>query len=217
LNKRKTLIIKAVDCPYCLSLANSYKESFNELGGTIVKELSILEADRDFSKVIEEARNYTYDSVLLPNYAMQVAGIIAAMLKDGVKTTFLGGDGWLWTEKAFDVVGNKSFVGYSVNTWLPEFPTKKSKDFIVKYNKTYADKINDTVPHFYDTAIYLFEALKRSSSYTREELKRELLKTKVIDGVTGKMVFNGNNYPERPLLIMKTTNYRQKMLKVIYP
>lgn len=217
LRRKKTLIIRAVDCPYCISLSDAYKKSFKQNGGEIVAELSILSSDRQFAEVVKEAINYEYDSVLLPNYAMQVAGIIAEMSGQGVDVPFLGGDAWIWTDKTFNIIGVNNFVGYSVTTWVPEFPTEISRDFVKRYESKYEKQTGDTAAHSYDAMTILLSALTQVSTYSREDVKKALYNTKVINGVTGKLVFNGKNYPKRPIIIMKTTNNKQKLLRVINP
>lgn len=215
LGKRKTLIIEAVDCPYCISLAGAYRKFFEQNGGTIVAELNILQKDTDFKDVVTETSKYSYDSVLLPNYAMQIAGIIAEMLKFDVNTTFLGGDAWLWTKDAFDVVGDKPFIGYSVTTWLPEYPTKQSKEFVRNYTQQYNDQISDAAAHSYDVATILFNAIKKVQIYDRMHIRDALYKTGTHEGVTGTLKYEGRNHPKRPIMIMKTTNYKQEMLKIL--
>lgn len=217
LNKRNTLIVKSVDCPYCISLADAYKRTFTHNGGNVVAEIDILTSDYDFSKVVATAKKYKYDSVLLPNYAKQVAGIIAEMLSVGIQTTFLGGDAWVWTEKTFDVIGDKPFIGYSVTTWVPEYPTKQSKEFVKRYKDKYDDKIGDTAPHSYDAATLLFDAIKNSPIHDRVHVKDALHRLKTLNGITGRLVFNGNNYPRRPILVMATSNHKQQILKIIDP
>ncbi len=217
LKKKKTLIIKAVDCPYCVSLANAYRDSFESLGGKIVDELNILEKDRDFSRISEKIAKYKFDSIFLPNYAMQVAGLISSILKAGVQTVFLGGDAWIWTKKSFDIIGDTSFVGYSVTTWLPDYPTEVSKDFVKRYYKKYGKDITDTAPHSYDAAMLLFNALKRTRIFDGVHIKDALYGTEIIDGVTGKLIFNHKNHPKRPIMVMKSSNYKQEILRIISP
>lgn len=217
LGRKRTLIIKAADCSYCLSLSEAYKRSFEKLGGQIAAEIDVLNVDRNFFSVAEAAKKHQYDSVLLANYAMQIAGIIAEMAKLDTNTIFLGGDSWIWTDKSSNVIGNKPFVAYSVAGWAPGYPTKIAADFIVRYKRLYGNQIVDTAAHSYDAAMLLFNAISRSPRYDRKSIKDALYKTSAFDGASGKTVFHGLNWPEHSLVVLKTTNETQRPLKFIEP
>ena len=75
----------------------------------------------------------------------------------------------------------------------------------------------DSAAHSYDSAMFLFEALLRTPVYGREEIKKALYKTSIIDGVSGRLAFNGRNWPERSLIILKHSNRKQEIIKVINP
>src|SRR3989339_685968 len=102
LKKKDVLVIKAVDCTYCLSLADAFKVSFEKQGGHVVADLNVLKTDQDFKDLVRESKKYKFDVVLLANYAMQVAGIIGELVKEGTDIPFLGGDSWLFTKESFE-------------------------------------------------------------------------------------------------------------------
>lgn len=214
LKLRKTLIISAADCSYCISLANGYSKSFKKNGGDIVDEIRILTNDKSFTTIVEQMSGKTFDSVLIADYAMQSAGIIAELVKNGIEAVFLGGDSWIWKENAFDVVGNKSFIGYSVIPWMPEFPLKASKEFIKKYEILYHESPIDTSVHSYDAAMFLFNAMLKVDKFTSENLKTALHQIKVYNGITGRQEFGNQNWPRRSLIIMKSTNKKQELYKL---
>ncbi len=217
LKKKKTLVISAVDCAFCTSLADSYERSFKRLGGSITGELKILTSERNFESVIKEAGSLDYDSVLLANYAIQIAGIIAEFLKSGKDVVFLGGDSWVWTERFHEIVGDRDFEGYSIAGWVPEFPTKKSKDFVANYRRRYKENLVDTAAHSYDAATILFNAIKNAVACDRQHIKTALYRIGTYHGVSGQHIFNGRNWPKHSFVLLKNTNKEQKIVRLIEP
>ncbi len=170
LKKRQTLIIVASDCSYCLTLSDAYSKHFKQQGGKISGEIHILATDTDFSELVNQIKHYTFDTIFLPNYAAQSAAIIAKLSTSGIETVFLGGDAWNWTEMSFAIVGHKSFTGYMVTPWTQDFPDSMSKNFVRQYNKRYG-AITSIVPaHCYDSAMMLFQVMKKTHRYGPDQL-----------------------------------------------
>ncbi|HLD45092.1 MAG TPA: ABC transporter substrate-binding protein [bacterium] len=214
LKKKDVLVIKAVDCTYCLSLADAFKVSFEKQGGHVVADLNVLKTDQDFKDLVRESKKYKFDVVLLANYAMQVAGIIGELVKEGTDIPFLGGDSWLFTKESFEAAGDIPFVGYSSTVWVPDYPTPNSKKFVLEYSKKFKEPLLDTAAYSYDAAMLIFNALQKTATPTRENLRQALLATGSYEGVSGTMNYGGKTVPKRGALIMKTTNHKQQIYKV---
>src|SRR3989339_405279 len=169
LKKKDVLVIKAVDCTYCLSLADAFKVSFEKQG---------------------------------------------ELVKEGTDIPFLGGDSWLFTKESFEAAGDIPFVGYSSTVWVPDYPTPNSKKFVLEYSKKFKEPLLDTAAYSYDAAMLIFNALQKTATPTRENLRQALLATGSYEGVSGTMNYGGKTVPKRGALIMKTTNHKQQIYKV---
>jgi branched-chain amino acid transport system substrate-binding protein len=217
LNKRQTLIIVASDCSYCLTLSEAYASGFKRQGGEISGEIHILTTDTEFTELVNKIRHYSFDSIFLPNYAAQSASIIGALLKSGIKTVFMGGDAWNWTEMSFAIVGNKSFRGYMVTSWAQDFPDLASKNFVRRYVNRYGEITSIVPAHSYDSAMIMFNAIKTADNYTRNDIKDALSHIKNYKGVTGSFTYNENQRPEKSVAIVELSNNQQKIIKTIKP
>lgn len=217
LKLRKTLIISAADCSYCLSLAKAYRNKFMELGGAIVAEHHVLTSETNYSKLIEQVKTEQYDSVLLPNYAMQSALIIAEFLKNGLDVTFLGGDGWNWTEESFRVISDKRFKGFASTSWVIDQPGNKSTAFLKEHQADYGETAFTTTSHCYDAAMILFLALMDAPKLDRDSVMQSLHHKRKYEGVTGTFIYDNKNYPRKTLVILQMINGVQKIAKVIPP
>jgi branched-chain amino acid transport system substrate-binding protein len=217
LNKRQTLIIVASDCSYCQTLSEAYSSGFKQQGGEISGEILILTSDIEFTELVNKIRHYSFDSIFLPNYAAQSASIIATLLQSGVKTVFMGGDAWNWTEMSSAIVGNKSFKGYMVTSWSQNFQDPVSENFVCQYNNLYGEITSIVPAHSYDSAMIMFNAIKAADNYTRNDIKYALSHIKNYQGVTGSFTYNENQRPEKSVAIVELSNNEQKIIKTIVP
>ncbi len=218
LKKRKAMIVVASDCAYCLSLARAYRQSFESLGGQIVGEYNVLTTDVDFTALTTRFKSVEYDSVFLPNYTMQSALIMAAILKSGTATTFLGGDGWTLSKRIYDIIGDDHLDAYFTTSWIPDVQNSKSKKFLQRFGSEFGEEALGTVAHCYDVAALLYQALYRLKSYDRENIMHAFDSLGEYEGITGKFIYRkGKNHPDRTLLVVQVTNGKQKVIRTLNP
>lgn len=217
LKKRKAILITAADCAYCLSLAKAFKNTFSQLGGRIVGGFDILTTDSDFSEVVKSVKALPHDLIVIPNYAMQSAGIIAAMLNAGVNSVFLGGDGWNWNKKSYDIVGGQKFEAYMAASWWPDLSRKASRDFYERYKKLFKQDVVTVSAHGYDAASILLKALRSVPDYNRVSVMNALREIQRHEGVTGKFNYRGRSVPDKSLALVKISPDGLDLVKIMDP
>ncbi len=218
LNKKKFLILTAVNCAYCVDLTNSFTEEVKKYNGEIVKDISLLQEETDFSKVVLESKKLTFDAIFVPNQELTAARLIAALTEGGITKPFLGADGWgnEGTE-FFRVLKGKKFTGYSVTHWHPNTTTPKSKKFVADYLKRYQRLPNDTSVLAYDSMTMLIQAIVTTKPLTRENLEKSLASFKTFDGVTGRVYWEPNKAPRKDIIVLKTTDTGFAVYKTVSP
>jgi len=218
LKKKKILILNAVNCAYCTDLANSFSEEIKKYGGEIVKTISLLQEEVDFTKVAEEAKSLSFDAVFVPTQELTAARLISAFVEAGITKPFLGADGW-GNEGAefFRVLKGKKFTGYSVTHWHPKLETKKSKKFVADYLKRFNKLPNDTSVLAYDSMTLLIQAIVKTKPLTRENLEKTLASIGTLDGVTGKSYWEPHQAPRKNILVLKTTDTGFAINQIITP
>lgn len=218
LNKKRILILTAVNCAYCVDLANSFSEEIKKYNGEIVKNISVLQEDTDFSKVALEAKSLTFDAVFVPNQELTSARLIASLTEIGITKPFLGADGWgnEGTE-FFRVLKGKKFTGYSVTHWHPKMNTAKSKNFVKSYLERFKKLPNDTSVLAYDSMSLLIQSIAKTKPLTRENLEKTLESIKTFDGVTGRAYWSPNKAPRKDIVVLKTTDTGFAIHKIVTP
>lgn len=218
LKKKRVLVLTAVNCAYCVDLGNTFSDEMKKLGGEIVKNVSIIQEDPDFSQIAKEVKNLSFDVVFIPNQELTAARLISSMIEAGIDKPFLGADGWgNEGSEFFRVLKGKSFTGYSVTHWHPKLNTKKSIKFVDDYLKKYQKLPNDTSVLAYDSMSLLIKALTLTKNINREKLNDTLSSLKNFEGVTGRFVLQANKAPKKDIIILKTTDTGFAIHKVISP
>lgn len=218
LKKKRVLILTAVNCAYCVDLGNTFTVEMKKLGGEIVRNVSVIQEDPDFSQIAKEVKNLSFDVVFIPNQEITAARLISSMIEAGIDKPFLGADGWgNEGSEFFRVLKGKSFTGYSVTHWHPKLNTNKSKKFVADYLKKYQKLPNDTSVLAYDSMSLLIKALTQTKNISREELNDTLSSLKNFEGVTGQFVLEANKAPRKDIIILKTTDTGFAIHKVISP
>jgi len=218
LKKKKILILTAVNCAYCMDLANSFTEEIKKHDGEIVRNIFLLQEDTDFTKIAEEAKTLTFDAVLVPNQELTSARLISALTEAGITKPFLGADGWgNEGSEFFRVLKGKQFTGYSVTHWHPKMKTVKSKKFVDSYLKSFKKLPNDTSVLAYDSMTLLIQALAKTKPLTRENLEKTLTSFKTFDGVTGRAYLVPNKAPRKNILVLKTTDTGFAIHQIVSP
>jgi ABC-type branched-subunit amino acid transport system substrate-binding protein len=59
LNRKKIVILTAVNCSYCVDLSNTFTEEIKKYDGEIVKNISVIQEDTDFSSVAKIVKDLT--------------------------------------------------------------------------------------------------------------------------------------------------------------
>ena len=218
LNKKRVLILTAVNCAYCVDLSETFSKEVIKYGGKIVKIVPVIQEDQDFSHVANKVKNLDFDVVFVPNQELTAARLISSMLEAGIDKPFLGADGWgNEGSEFFRVLKGKKFTGYSVTHWHPKLNTKKSQKFVRDYLSKYKKLPNDTSVLAYDSMSMLIKAITDTKQINRENLNSILSSIKTFEGVTGKYLWEPNKAPRKDIVILKTTDSGFAIHKVISP
>ncbi|HXH76163.1 MAG TPA: ABC transporter substrate-binding protein [Bacteriovoracaceae bacterium] len=218
LKRKRVLILTAVNCAYCVDLSSTFTKEIEKRGGVIVKNISIIQEDSDFTKIALEAKKLSFDVVFVPNQEITAARLISALVEVGINTPFLGADSWgnEGTE-FFRVLKGKKFNGYSVTHWHPKLKTKKSQKFVADYIKNYQKLPNDTSVLAYDSMTMFIQTISKIKDFNRENVEKALNAVNTFNGVTGTYYFTPNKAPRKDILVLKTTDSGFAIHQIISP
>jgi branched-chain amino acid transport system substrate-binding protein len=216
LKLKKVAILRDVNSPYSVGLADFYASKFKELGGQIVTDQSYSTGDIDFKAQLTQIRSTNPEAIFIPGYYTEV-GLIARQARQlGIKVPMMGGDGWD-SSKLAEIGGEAINGSYFSN----HYTTESQDPAVVEFNKKFKAKYNEVPDGLaamgYDAAKVLIEAIKRAPEYTAKMIRDEIAKTKDFAGVTGKITLNEKRDAVKSAVVVQVNGATNKFVTTINP
>lgn len=195
---------------YSKGVAKAFVEEAQKLGIEIVSEEGYSDKDKDFRAQLTNIKEKNPDVLLMPDYYETVALIASQAREVGVKSVFIGADGWdgvvaKLDKSAYNVVEGAYFSNhYSVSD-----KNEKVANFVKNYKKKYNEDPSAFSALAYDGVYLLKQAIEKANSTKKEDIIKALKEIE-FSGVTGKLKFDENNNPLKTVTITKIVNGEYK-------
>ncbi len=203
-----------VNQKYSEDLARSFVLNYSRLGGRILFTEDYLDQSDDFTPLIEKMKSLGPDIVFLPDYSKNTGFIIRLARAGGVKTVFLGGDGW--GDSMIKSLGKSVLGSYYSNHWHPDKEGEETRQFVKKYRGV-AGNISPEMALGRDSVFLFADAVKRAQSLDPAKIRDAIAATKGFKGVTGTISLDSNGDPIKPAVILKFENGRSVYVKTVMP
>lgn len=214
LGAKTAAVLYDVGDEYSQFLGKYFVEGFEKGGGTITANEAFRSGELDFRAQLGKIKTGKPDVLFIPTMQKEAA-LAAKQARDlGIKSTFLGGDGWA-SPDLIDLAGAAVDGAYFVNIAAIEDPA--IQDFIKAYTEKYkADPVLPNPLMAYDAAIWIADALKRAGSTDGAKLKEALETTKDLPVLTGKLTIDPatHNPLNKPATIQQVKVQEKKFIYV---
>lgn len=215
LKAKTAAVLYDVGNDYTVGLAESFKSSFEKADGKITVYDSYNNGDQDFSALLTKIKKNEPDVIVLTDY-YQNAGLIAKQARQlGIKSIFLGGDGWD-SPDLVTIGGEAINGGYFSNHYSPDDNDPEVKKFISDYKAKYNQVPDALAALGYDATKMLLEAIKNSGSTDGTAIAEALKKTD-ITSVTGHIKLDANRNPVKSAVMIKIENGKQTFSTKVNP
>ena len=214
LNARTAAVIINANNKYSVDLAEYFVKRF-EKEGNVVAKVDYLQETNDFRPLLERIVTLTPDVVFVPGYTRDAAFIIRQARGMGMKSVFLGGDGWddmMYEYAAKEIVGS-----YFSEHWHVDIPDPDSRKFVERYAPAHKLHRTGLVALTYDTVYLLADAMRRAGSTLPSEIRNALAATKEFKGVTGVVTFDENGDPRKPVVVLRFDEGHAVFEQIVYP
>ncbi|HHV79675.1 MAG TPA: ABC transporter substrate-binding protein [Firmicutes bacterium] len=201
---------------YPKGLAEEFKKEFEKLGGKVVEYQTYNYGDQDFKPQLTKIKTKNPDVLFLSDYYNTV-GLIAKQARElGIKSVFLGGDGW--DSPDLVKIGGKAVEGgYFSNHYSPESTAPEAVEFLKAYKAKYNKDPDALAALGYDAALLLFDAIKRAGSTEGAKIRDALAATKDFKAVSGTITFDANRNPIKDAAIITIKDGQQKLFTMVKP
>ena len=202
LHLERVAIFKDQGSAYSTGLADAFRRTFTQMGGQIVDEQSYRATDTHFSAQLGSIMGNNPQAVFVPGYYTNVALIARESRGLGFTGPFLGGDGWdapaLYQNDADTLVGS-----YFSESFAPDHPvTARGQAFVAQYRARYNAEANGLAALGYDSALTLFDAIRRAGTTDAPRLREAIAATRNLEGATGLITLDENRNAIKSAVIL---------------
>jgi len=217
LNKRHMAILVENGNDYARGLAVFTASTFKQLGGQVVAQEFYAKGEKDFSSALTKIKTLQPDIIVLPNYYDTVGLCIKQAREMGIKVAMIGGDGWD-SPLLLQTAGAKNLNNtFFTNHYTPLDPTPLVQTFVKQYQARY-HKTPDTLAALgYDSALILFDAIRRAKSIERTAIRNALASTVNFKGVTGTVTMGKDRNPIKSISVLELKDGKQLLRMKINP
>ncbi len=214
LNVQTAGVLVNVSSQYSEGLAAVFAENFELMGGKILFVESHLEKAVNFNALIEKAKQSKPEVMFIPGHTKDSAIVIKHMKESGIRTIFLGGDGW--SNRMYSHVGEIIDGSYYATHWHQDSTFPPNIQFLARYRKN--ARIAAPGSALSEDCVRLFaDAVTRAQSTDPARIRDALAATRNFEGVTGTLSFNENGDPIKPAVILIFEKGASAYVKSVLP
>lgn len=203
LQAKNAAVLYDVASDYNKGIAEFFKATFEESGGTVVAFETYTTGDKDFSAQLTKIKDAAPDVIFLPNYYSEVPLQIQQAHRLGIDVPFLGSDSW-GSSELITLCGTDCEGFYFSTHYAADAATPVATKFIESYKTTYGVTPDDVAALTYDSFGLLWNALKNAGTVDRESVRTGMAMITNYEGVTGNMAFeSGSGDPVKSAVILQ--------------
>ena len=202
---------------YSDGVAKAFLEQAQKVGLKVVAKEGYSDGDKDFRAQLTKILSSAPDVLVVPDYYEQAALITVQAREVGLKSTFIGPDGWDGVAKTLDVTAYDAIENsYFTNHYSLEDQSPKVQNFVKAYKEVYNEEPSSFAALSYDSA-YMMKAAIEKAGTTEKQAVIDALKELSYDGVTGHLTFDEKNNPVKDVTVLKIVNGEYTFDSVVKP
>ncbi len=217
LNAKTVAILFDNTSDYAKGLTKSFKETYLELGGTVLVEEAYQAKDNDFKAVLTNIKATNPDVLYVPGYYEEVGLIVRQARELGITAPILGADGYD-SPKLVEIAGADALNKvYYTNHYSSMDTATEIVDFKNAFTAKYSKEPDAFNALGYDLAYFLADAIERAGSPDREKIKDALASTVDFEAITGTLSIDENHNPVKAVTILEVVDGLPTFLKKLEP
>jgi len=206
LKATKAAVLYDVASEYNKGIAEFFKQTYEENGGTVVAFETYTTGDKDFNAQLTKIKETAPEVIFLPNYYSEVPLQIQQAHALGIEVPFLGSDSW-GSSELLSLCGTDCEGYYFSTHYAADNATPIAKEMIDAYKAKYGNTPDDVAALTYDAFGLLWQALQTAGKVDRQAVRDALAKIPNYEGVTGTMQFQeGSGDPIKSAVILQVKN-----------
>jgi branched-chain amino acid transport system substrate-binding protein len=200
---------------YNQTLAEVFRDTFLQLSGRVTAfETYTSDANLDFRAQLRRVGTACPDVLFLPNLSDDAKNQGVQARRQGIRSTFLGADGW----DAVELAGNPSFEGsYTALAWSPDIPGEAARAFRQAYTAAYKEEPESIAATSWDSIGLLIAAVRKTGKSDPESIRDFLGSMDPYPGVTGTISYRGSGDPAKGVVVARLANGAASVYTIFEP
>ncbi len=216
LKLKKVAVLRDVKNEYSVGLADTFIQEVKARGGEVLIDVSYQANDIDFKAQLTQIKSKNPEVIFVPGYYTD-AGLITVQARQlGIKSVFLGGDGWD-SPKLHEIAKEAASGSYFSNHYATDSTETIVQEFIQKYKAQFNELPDAMAALGYDAGKVLAQAITNASELKPELVKNELAKIKDFPGVTGVITIDEKRNAIKSAVIVKVEGNDKKFVTKMTP
>ncbi len=191
---------------YSSGLKDAFVQAFTKIGGNVVTQVAYTTNDTDFSADLTKIAKLQPDILYLPDYYQKVSLIGGQARNLGVKSTFMGGDGWDSSDLNFAVMNG----GYFTNHYSADDPSPTVQKWVSDYKTAYGSVPDALATLGYDATLIVLQGIKSAQSTDPTKICNAIQNLSGFQGVTAKFSFGPDGNPIKPAVVLQINGPQKK-------
>ncbi|PIR15928.1 MAG: hypothetical protein COV48_11675, partial [Elusimicrobia bacterium CG11_big_fil_rev_8_21_14_0_20_64_6] len=201
--------------PYGLGLAESFRGTLEQRGGTTLRFEAISRGDRDFSELVAAIAESRADAVFFGGLYPEAGLLIKQLRAKRWPGTFMSGDGSK-TPDIYSVAGAAVDGSYFSVGGVPVEALPSAADFVARYQKRWEGATPRTFDHYgYAAARVALHALRRAGGPDRKKVLAAV-RSSTVRTMVGDIVFDSKGDTLRGLVTMTKADFARRAFEVSY-
>jgi len=215
LNADTAAVLQNINEQYSLTLSKFFIKFFIKYGGKILLRGNYTGKSVDFKNILNKIKKLKPDVLFIPGYSRDSGLIIRQARNMGIKSVFLGGDGW--SMKIFKYAGDSINNSYAAVSWDKKLPFSESRHFKKLFYKNFKKSVySGVIALTYDAIRVFCQAVRRAGTIDRKRIRDTLARTFDFHGATGNITFDGIGDPVgKQAVIVKFNNNSYEFVKSV--
>jgi branched-chain amino acid transport system substrate-binding protein len=187
---------------YSSGLAQTFRESFLRLGGTIAIEKGYPKGETNFTTYLGDVKAAAPDVVFVPVYYADMVQIARQAQPVGLASSlFVGGDAWDSAD-LLEGAGAELEGAHFVDHFAPDVPSANAAAFLTAFRAKFGHEPGSLTAQGYDAARLLFDAMGRAKTTSPDAIKDALAATKDYAGATGTLTIDAHHDAIKPVVVV---------------
>jgi branched-chain amino acid transport system substrate-binding protein len=203
---------------YSKGLADAFKDSLKENGGSVIAEEAYVAKDTDFRATLTRIKAKNPEVIYIPGYYEEVGSILKQAKEIGLDVPFIGGDGWD-SPKLVEIAGADALTNvFFTNHYSSSDTDEKVQNFVKAFEAKYKETPDAFNALGYDTGYLLADAIERAGGGDSEKIRKALEETSGLSLVTSdNFEYDENHNPIKSATILSFENGEQVFKTKVNP